>query len=125
MLIGRVSANVVVTCGAGRVGRGDWARSDHDRPVGGRGEREADAGLEVGLIEAGEELVGVGRDEQGVEVVAPVGRVVVADDARPARRDVGDEVEVERVLAGSKQTGRDEEVSVADAPVEIGGVSLT
>ena len=46
-----------------------------------------EARLEIGLIEAGKEHVRVGRDEQRVEIVAAVGLVVKADDARPGRRD--------------------------------------
>ena len=84
------------------------------QPGGRRRERQRHARLQVGLVEAGKELARVGGDEQGVEVVAAVGRVVTPDDARAGRRDVGDEPEVELVLAGAKQAGRDDRVAVTD-----------
>ena len=83
-----------------------------DRPARRRGQCKADPSLQVGLIEAGEELIRIRRNEQGVEVVAAVGRVMRANDACPAGRDVGGELEVERVLPRLEQLSRNDEVTV-------------
>ncbi len=84
----------------------------HDATSRGRDEGEAHAGLQVGLVETWKELARVGWNEQGVEVVAVVGRIVSADDARAARRDVGHEAEFEDVLAGLEQPCGNDEVAV-------------
>src|SRR5258705_9112897 len=52
---------------------------------------ECELGLDVGLVEAGEQQVGVGRHEQRVEVVALVDVVGKANDARACRRDRSEE----------------------------------
>lgn len=54
----------------------------------------------------------VGGDEQGVEVVAPVGWVVAPDNAGAAGRDIGDEAKLESVLARPEQLGGDEDMTV-------------
>ena len=73
--MGFVWAKRVVTCCSGGIARHGGSVRDH-RP-GGRGrDRKENPGLEIGLVEAGKELARVGRDEQGVEVIVPVGRVV-------------------------------------------------
>ena len=91
VLIGSVSANSW-SCTRSVSG---VARDAPDRsrapPVGGARERERDARLEIRLVEAREELIRVGRDEQRVEVVGAVGRVAVADDARARGGDPRDE----------------------------------
>ena len=79
-------------------------------PGGGRGQGEGHARLQVRLVEAGEELVRVGRHQQRVEVVVPVALVVKPDDARAARGDVGDERELEMVFAARQELQRDADV---------------
>ena len=92
--MGFVWAKRVVTCCPVGIARHGGSVRDH-RP-GGRGrDRQADPGLEIGLVEAGKELARVGRDEQGVEVIAAVGRIVITDDARAAGRDVRHEFQLE------------------------------
>ena len=119
MLIGRVSANLVVT-------RPRAVSADATGPLatvvqaGRRRERQPHARLQVRLVEAGEELARVGRDEQRVEVVAAVGRVVASDDARAGGRDVGHEAEVELVLAGAEQASGDDGVAISDGGRPIG-----
>ena len=72
-------------------------------------EVEGDARFEVGLVEAGEELIRVGGDEEGVEVIAAVG-VVRFDDAGTAGGDVGDEGELEGVFGVEERGGGDADV---------------
>ena len=65
-------------------------------------EREREARLEIGLVEAGKEQVRVRRDEQRVEIVGAVLVVVEADDARAGRRDRRREVGRRRMFSPAR-----------------------
>ena len=74
----------------GGVGAGERTVGD-DRPPGTCAQGEGDARLEVGLVKAGEELVGVGRDKQRVEVLVAVRAVGGSNDRGAGGGHVGDE----------------------------------
>ena len=64
------------------------------------------------MIEAGKELVRVGGNEQGVEVVRIVHVVVDADDARTRGRDCRLKVQCDLVIAIAKRGGRNDEMTM-------------
>ena len=68
---GREAVHHATAGGRGLLGRG----VGHHHPLLGRGHRQGVAGLEVGLVEAGEHALGVRRLELRVEIDLPVGRV--------------------------------------------------
>lgn len=87
------------------------AVGDH-RPTARRGQSPAEPRLEVGLVEAGEQQIGVGGDEQGVEIGLAVLVVMIADDRRPRRRDRCREAGGYDVGAGLQQRRGQDEVAV-------------
>ena len=98
----------------GRIDR-DQLAIGHRLPPALGGERQGDACLEVGLIEAGEQLVRVSRHEQRVQVVGVVERIVHADDAGARRRDGRAEVEGDVIVSVAQRGGSEHQVAVVHA----------
>src|SRR5450759_1376233 len=84
-------------------------------PVARGRKRESDAPLQIALIEAGKELVRVGRNAEGVQIVRVVDGVVNANHAGARGRDRRLKVERDLILAIAKCSGRDDEMPMLGA----------
>ena len=93
-----------------------------DGPGARRGDGEGEAGLDVGLVKAGERHAGVHGDEEGIDVLGVVVAVEVADEGAAGRGDRAFEGGDDGVLSGAQDLGRDFDVAARDPRRELGAV---
>ena len=124
MLIGRVSAKWCVSAVADVSVRTSEPLATAVQEGRARKASETRA-FRSGLVEAGEELVGVGRDEQRVEVLVAVGSVSEPNDGRTGGRHVGDEIDGHRITSGHEGRGGEAQVRpVEEWRVEASSIGL-